>query len=191
MRPGWLWDTNISAEEIQAILKDPENRRFVNMAALLLSRKNTPKEVFDEYLDQKAFVQNWARVKRQMRKDSWNDPRIVFWQAVYEKLLTDFKEKGISIRLVKQERAMDELCHQIAEKVKAYRQKSNLTQNELAKRIGISQQIISRIEKGRNDFRILTLNKIFFSLGEQIAIELRDLHYPDRVSDGKKEVSHA
>ncbi len=173
MRPGWLWDTNISVEEIQVILKDPQNERFVSIAALLLSRKNTPKEIFAEYLDQKIFVQNWVRIKRQMRKDSWNDPRIVFWQAVYEKVASGFKAKGIAIRPTKEVKAVNDLARQIVEILKANRKKLNLTQKELADRIGISQQIISRIEKGRDDMRLLTLSRVFSFLGEQIIIDSR------------------
>lgn len=189
MRPEWLWDKDVSIEEIQRILKDPQNERFVNMAALLLSRNNTPKEIFDQYLDKMILVQHWARIKRQMRKDTWNDPRIIFWQAVYEKLVADFKEKGGVIRPAKQEKAVDDLIRQAAEMVRTYRQKSKLTQSELAKRIGISQQIISRIEKGCADMRLLTLNKI--CQGEQIVVESRPLCYPLRISDGEKEVFHA
>jgi len=48
-----------------------------------------------------------------------------------------------------------------------------LTQGELAKRIGISQQIISRIEKGYNDMRLLTLEKIAQGLNKKVNIELR------------------
>lgn len=191
MRPEWLWDKNISVEEIQAILKDPQNERFVNMAALLLSRNNAPKEVFEQYLDRTIFVQNWARIKRQMRKDSWSDPRIVFWQAVYEKLISDFKEKGIVIRARREDIIADEIPQQVAEKIKAARQDLGLTQEELAERIGISQQIISRIEKGRNDIRLSTLEKIFCFLGEQLVIESRSAWVPGKLSDGKKEAAHA
>ncbi|MDO8580626.1 MAG: helix-turn-helix transcriptional regulator [Candidatus Omnitrophota bacterium] len=191
MRPGWLWDTNISVEEIQAILQDPQQERFVNMAALLLSRKNTPKEVFDQYLDRKVFVQHWNRIKRQMRKDSWNDPRIVFWQAVYEKLVAEFKAKGIAIRPIKQRKTADALSGYIAEMIKTSRKSSDFTQGELAKKIGISQQIISRIEKGQNDMRLLTLEKIAEHLSAHLTIELRHYFSPNRFSDGKKEVAHA
>lgn len=171
MKPEWLWDKDISLEEIQQILKDPRNERFLNMAALLLSRSNAPKEVFAQYLDRKDFVKNWARIKRQMRKDAWNDPRIIFWQAVYEKLVAEFKQKGVSLRPGKEEKAVDELCRQIAEKVKAYRQEMGWTQSKLAERLGISQQVISRIESGRENVRVLTLEKIF--PGMQPVTELR------------------
>ncbi len=173
MRPAWLWDRNMSIEEVKAITQDSLNPRFAEMAALLLSRNNAPKEIFEEYLDKKMFVQNWNRVKRQMRKDSWNNPRIIFWQAVYEKIASEFKEKGIPIRQVKEVKAIDDLPRQIAEKLRVYRQNLNLTQKDLADRIGISQQIISRIEKGRDDMRLLTLSKIFSFLGEQIVIDSR------------------
>ncbi len=173
MRPAWLWDQDISLEEIQAILKDPHHERFVNLAALLLSRTNTPKEVFAQYLDRTIFIQNWARIKRQMRKDSWNDPRIVFWQAVYEKLVDKFKERGIALRPRREEGTPHELTRQVAQKIKSIRQSLGLTQGELAERIGISQQIISRIERGHNDMRLLTLEKIVQGLGKEVSVELK------------------
>lgn len=172
MKPGWLWDTNITIKEIQAVLTDPQHERFTHFAALLLSRNNDPKEVFDEFLDKKAFVQNWSRIKRQMRKDSWNDPRIIFWQAVYEKLVSDFKEKGIALRSSAREFKANKLVELVAEKIKAARHESELTQGELAERIGIAQQIISRIEKGRSDVRVLTLEKIARALGKEIKLEI-------------------
>ena len=191
MRPEWLWDRNISVDKIQKILKDPHHERFVAIAALLLSRNNVPKEIFAQYLDRKVFVQQWSRIKRQMRKDAWNDPRIIFWQAVYEKLFAEFKHKGIPIRVMKEEKAVNDIARNIAEQLKTLRRDGNLTQKELADRIGISQQIISRIEKGRDDMRLFTLVKVFSFLGEQIVVEPRSAWMPDKISDGKKEVAHA
>ena len=191
MRPEWLWDRNISVDKIQKILKDTHHERFVATAALLLSRNNVPKEIFAQYLNRKIFVQHWSRIKRQMRKDAWNDPRIIFWQAVYEKLLAEFKQKGISIRPMKEEKIVNDLARQIADKLKNFRRNLHLTQKELADRIGISQQIISRIEKGRDDMRLHTLVNIFSFLGEQIVIESRSAWMPNKISDGKKEVVHA
>ncbi len=57
--------------------------------------------------------------------------------------------------------------------IKGCRHGLGLTQGELAKRIGISQQIISRIEKGYNDMRLLTLEKIAQGLNKKVNIELR------------------
>lgn len=191
MRPEWLWDRNISIEEIKSILRNPQHERFVEISALLLSRNNIPKEIFEEYLDQVLFTRNWGRMKRQMRKNSWNDPRIIFWQAIYEKLVAGLKDRGITIRPRKENIISSGLDQQIVERIKMFRQDSGLTQSELAERIGISQQIISRIEKGRNDMRLSTLEKIFRFLGEQLIIESRSTWVPDKISDGKKEVAHA
>lgn len=191
MRPEWLWDKDIAVEEIQRILKDPQDEHFVNMAALLLSRNNTPKEIFDQYLEKMVFVQHWARIKRQMRKDAWNDPRIIFWQAVYEKLAADFKEQGIAVRRPKEEKPIDDVVQQAAEMVRTTRQKLGLTQSELAARIGISQQVISRIEKGASDIRLLTLGRIFRFLGEHLGVRSQPMWLSNKISDGRKEVLHA
>lgn len=184
MKPGWLWDKNLSTEEIKGILGDPQNERFVHTAALLLSRNNAPKDIFDQYLAREIFVQNWARIKRQMRKDNWNDPRIVFWQAVYEKISKEFKEEGIPIRPTKKEKPIDQRCKDIGEKIRADRQKMGLTQNELARRLSISQQIISRIEMGRDNMSITTLGKISSVLGAQPVIYLRPSWIKNKIYHG-------
>ena len=189
MRPKWLWDRNIEMEEIQAILRNPEHERFVEFAALLLSRNNVPKEIFDQYLDKTHFVQNWTRIKRRMRKDAWNDPRIIFWQAVNEKLTAEFKTKGITVRPAKREVVRDEYCQRLGIVIKSTRERWKWSQNEVAERLGISQQIISRIENGRNNMCILTLKKISQVLGESFNIEGPPVFYANKISDGKGEVN--
>ena len=191
MRPEWLWDRNIPMEDIKNILRNPQNERFAEMAALLLSRSNTPQEVFAEYLDQVLFVSNWTRIRRQMRKNTWNDPRVIFWQAVYEKLVAGLRDRGIAIRERKADIIPGELSRRVAQRIKSDRQSLGLTQSEFAQKICISQQIISRIEKGRNDTRLSTLEKIFRYLGEQLLIEPRSAWVADKISDGTKEVAHA
>ncbi len=173
MNPDWLWDRKISIAKIQKILKDPQGERFVEIAAILLSRNNAVKEVFEEYLDQETFVKNWNRIKRQMRQNAWNDLRIIFWQAVYGKLADGLKKEGIAIRPAKQQEEPDGLSQHIAQLIKESRQGMNLTQSELAERIGISQQIISRVEKARADVRLLTLEKIARGLNKTVGIDFR------------------
>jgi len=81
------------------ILKDDSDPRFTEYASLVLSRVGKPKEVFISYLDKMLFLKNWRRIKRKMRKDRWNDARIVFWDEAYSVLSQDvdkklLKEKG-------------------------------------------------------------------------------------------------
>lgn len=186
IRPEWLWDRNISIEEIKNILRNPQHPRFLEIASLLLSRENSPKEIFKEYLDQVLFVSNWARIKRQMRKNSWSDPRIIFWQAVYEKLVAGIKSRGITIRERAGTAVPSGLNQSAAAKIKSARQELNLTQQEFADRLGISQQIISRIEKGQSDLRLSTLERVLRFLGERAEIKSSPDFEVGKFSDGKK-----
>ena len=55
MKDNWLWDRKISDAKAKKILKKSRTEDFFAMAALLLSRKNEPDEVFKSYLDHLVF----------------------------------------------------------------------------------------------------------------------------------------
>jgi DNA-binding XRE family transcriptional regulator len=107
-----------------------------------------------------------------MRKNNWNDQRIIYWQAVYERLIKDYKDKGIPVRIQRKPETPDELYGQVGKKIKALRKENRLTQKELAKKLGISQQIISHIEQGRANISLLTLKKVANALGTNVIIDL-------------------
>lgn len=173
-RRDWLWDRNTPLSKVKAILLNPKDKLFLSYSALLLSRNNTPKEIFKTYLNTLDFARNWPRIKRQMRKDSWNNPRIEFWQAIYEKLIQKYKQKGVEIpREPGPIKIQDEFCKSIAEKIRAIRKNKGLTQDELAEKLKVSQQIISRIEKGKENISMLTLKKIADALEAKIYLEIR------------------
>lgn len=171
MKKDWLWDRKISIAKVKGILKDPDNPRFVEFVALLLSRKNTPKEVFDVYIEPLVFCINWHRIKRQMRKDKWDNPRIEFWQQVYGVLLDKYKKEGVIIREAKKGH-IDPLCKHIGNEIKKIRKQKGLSQVKLAKKIGISQQIISRIERGDENISIATLKRITDALKVKVNLQL-------------------
>lgn len=168
----WLWDKKITIKKARAILKNPLERHFLSLSATLLSRKNTPKEVFKYYLKPIDFVRNWPKIKSQMRKDNWNDPRIEYWQAIYEALKERYKKEGLSLAREPSVRKCDEFCRLIADKLKSARKGKHLTQDNLAKKLGISQQMISRIEKGNENISITTLNNIVRALGAELRLEI-------------------
>lgn len=173
MDRSWLWDRKISAAKIKSIFKDESHPRFAEFAALLLARKNTPKEVFKDYFCALVFCRNWPKIKKRMRRDSWNNPRIVFWQAVYEQLARKYKEKKIALKApLAEPRVANELAGQIAQKIIAMRKQKGFTQQYLARRSGFSQQMISRIEKGRQNISLSTLKKIADSLECRVGVEL-------------------
>jgi len=172
MRRDWLWDRKISIAKVKGILKDPNNPRFAEFVALLLSRKNTPKEVFDEYIKPLVFCRNWYRVKRQMRKDKWHNTRIEFWQQVYDVLLDKYKKEGVIIREAKKSH-IDSLCKHIGNEIRKIRKQKGLSQVKLAKKVGISQQIISRIETGNENISIATLKRITDALEVKVNFQFR------------------
>jgi len=175
MKPksDWLWDRKITAQEAGEILKNPDNGHFLSLASLLLSRKNTPQEVFTAYLKPLDFLKNWPQIKRRMRKDTWNNPRIEFWQAIYEKLKEKYIKRGISIAVItKAKKPQDEFCKLIADKIKSVRKEKGLTQNDFAGRLKVSQQMVSRIEKGNENISLLTLKNIVDNLGAELHLEI-------------------
>lgn len=175
MKRDWLWDKDIPETELKEVFANRDNPRFISLVALLLSRKNSAEEVFKEYIKREDFFIRWHSIKRRMRKNSWNDPRIEYWQAIYDTLkkipevaeLKQPKSKTLKI----QEEALFALPREIGEKIRELREKSDLTQKKLADKLGISQQIISRIESGKHNISLGTLEKVCKSLGISLNAE--------------------
>jgi hypothetical protein len=82
MEKDWLWDRKISETTLKMVFKNPFDPQYIKLVTLLLSRKNIPREVFGDYTNPLDFCRNWNKIKREMRRDSWNNPRIEFWQAI-------------------------------------------------------------------------------------------------------------
>lgn len=167
MNRDWLWDRNISAADAKKILGNPEHPKFIALSSLLLNRKNVPGEVFRDYLEPRDFCRYWNKIKQKMQKDAWGSPRIGFWQAVYEKLLE--KYRGTALVRSKAE-PISGFCLSVGDKLRFLRKQRNLTQCQLADRLKVSQQLISRIESGRENMSLLTLKKITDKLGARIDI---------------------
>jgi len=170
MRSDWLWDRKMSARRAKKILKDPESREFFVLAPLLLARKNDPKEVFGEYLDPLVFCRNWFAIKKKMRQDRWTEPRIIFWQAIYEHLIDKYRKAGMAFR--KSAKAYgDTLYEEVGKKISAARKKERLSQEALADKIGVSQQLVSRIERGGENLSLGTLRNVSRALNKKLGIE--------------------
>lgn len=173
LKQDWLWDRKITVRGAKVILREPGNKHFLSLAGLLLSRKNAPREVFMDYLKPIIFLQNWSRIKKQMRKNNWNDPRIEFWQAIYENLKEKYRKRGIIIhREPVAGKPQNEFCKSVADKIKSIRKQKGFTQQTLAKKLKVSQQVISCIEKGTENISLLTLKKIIDSIGAKLSLEI-------------------
>jgi len=170
-KTDWLWDRNIPAKEVKNILTDERHPKFTELAALLLARKNTPKEVFKNYLPRDTFFRNWQRIKKKMRQDKWTEDRIIFWQAIHEKLAEIFRGEGITIRSIKTISPESELFRDVGEQIKKLRKQAGLTQNDLAQKLGVSQQVISRVESGRDNVSLLTIKQVVGALGHKVTVQ--------------------
>lgn len=69
----------------------------------------------------------------------------------------------------------------MAEKLVEIRERQSITQAELAKRLGVSQQVISRIESGENNLTLTTLIKLLavYGIVLRIGIGRRSRHHRD------------
>jgi len=171
---GWLWDRKTTDAKARKILRNPGSREFITYAALLLSRIGRPKEALKNYIDPLVLCKHWASIKREMRRDNWNDARIVYWQVVYEYLLEKYRREGIVFRKEALP-AKNPLCKETGSKLSEIRREQGLSQKEMAKKMGISQQLISRIEKGRENISVSTLANMAHALNRKIKISFVDI----------------
>jgi len=169
MAKAWQWDVRRSEEEIQQILKDPKHPSFPHYASLLLARNNVPKEVFGEYLRKEDFCVHWPNLKRRMRKDQWSQGRIQFWEEIYRHLKDDFKAKGIRLRRPSPLPVRkDSLRLRIGKRIQEIRRSKKMTQGEIARGAGLTQQFVSRIEQGRENVSVDTLERLQRFLGKDV-----------------------
>ena len=174
MKSNWLWDMKISKCEVKKILRNPQDKKFLKFSAVLLARENSPKEVLTKYITPINFCRNWHLIKKVMRKDKWNDRRIEFWQAIYEKIAEKLRNKNIQINGVnKDAKSIDELCLAVGNKIKLIRKQKGLTQKQLAEKMKVSQQLISRMESGRDNVSLITIKRLVSSLGGAISIDIK------------------
>lgn len=168
MPKAWQWDVRRSDKDIREILNNPRHPSFFHYASRLLARSNVPKEVFGEYLEKEDFCVQWPNIKRQMRKDQWNLDRVQFWEAIYRHLKEDLKAKGLKLRRPAPVPVEGSLRVKVGRRLSEIRRSKKLTQAELAQGAGLTQQFVSKIEKGTENISLDTLERIQKFLGENL-----------------------
>lgn len=172
MEMNWLWDSRLSEDAVQKILKEPNHPKFDLYAEKLLSRVTDPKVVF-EWMGEVIFCQKWPWIKKRMRRDRWLKERVFFWQTIYERCLERLKEQGIRVRKFHPNEKVASERIQLAEQIRQIRTKLGLTQQQVAEKLGVIQQFVSKIERGEENVSVDTLKRIAEALGRRLVIELR------------------
>jgi len=167
---NWLWDSRTKESKVREILKDADHPKFDIYAEKLFSRINNPNVAFD-IMDKVTFCKKWPGIKKRMRKDRWLSGRVVFWQTIYERVLEGLKERGVKIRSPRESEIPAERI-KLAREIKDMRVKSGYTQKEMAKKLGVIQQYISKIENGYENFSVDTLKRIADVFGKKLVIGL-------------------
>ena len=164
----WEWDVRRTDEEIRKILKNPEHPSYLHYASLLLARHNVPKEVFSRYLKKEDFCMQWQNIKRRMRKDRRDYGRIQFWQEIYRHLSEKLKSQGIALRRPAVQVVQNSLRARIGKRVREVRCSKKITQADLARGAGLTQQFVSRIERGTENVSLDTIERIQKYIGEDL-----------------------
>lgn len=170
MKTNWLWDSRLSEREVKRILRDEGHPKFDIYAEKLFSRVSDPAVAFS-IVDKKTFCQKWPVIKKRMQRDRWIRNRVIFWQTIYEQVYGEFKKQGVKIRKPVQVVASPERL-KIAQQIRNLRIKLGYTQGDLAKKLGVIQQYISKIETGKENISIDTLKKIADAFDCSLIIEL-------------------
>lgn len=95
--------------------------------------------------------------------------------AIVSKSFKDFKEKMLKDENLKIEYDALALEYQIIASLIELRNKENLTQEELSKRIGVPKANISRFENGKHSPSIQTLARFAAGLNKRIEIRLVEI----------------
>lgn len=170
MRINWLWDSRTRESKIREILKDEDHPKFDIYAEKLFSRVSDPRMAFS-IVNKVTFCRKWPSIKKRMNKDRWLKDRVIFWQTMYECVYEQLKEQGIKIRKPQEVEIPAERT-ELAQQIKSMRIKLGYTQKDIAKKLGVIQQYISRIESGHENFSVDTLKRIADVFGRKLVIRL-------------------
>lgn len=171
MKTNWLWDTTLSEKEVREILKNEKHPKFDTYTEMLLARISDPEIVFS-FINKKTFCCKWPKIKKRLAKDRWLRNRILFWQIIYERIHAELEEQGIRIRIPIRIKPPVERI-KIVQQIRSLRRRLGYTQKALAKKLGVMQQYISKIESGVENVSIDTLKKIANALHSNLIINLR------------------
>ncbi|MFH1504377.1 MAG: helix-turn-helix domain-containing protein [Candidatus Omnitrophota bacterium] len=106
-----------------------------------------------------------------MKKDRWLGNKVIFWQAVYERVYETLKEQGTKIREPQTVNIPQERM-KAARQIRDIRVKLGYTQKDIARKLGVIQQYVSMVESGRENVSVDALTRIAGALGKGLVVKL-------------------
>lgn len=171
-RENWYWDLNMPLKKIKQILAREDDPRFPRLAGTLLSRVQDSKQVFN-LITPTAFCRRFQAIENEIKSDEWAKEKAAFWKATYLRLSKELQEKGEKIRKP-EVIELDAFDRALVEKVIQCRKAAVMSQKELAKFMGCSQQFISGVETGREKITVEFLKKLAQVTGCKINVEIKE-----------------
>ena len=102
---------------------------------------------------------------------------------IKQKIDNSKENTWLSDNLTHEERLTAKYIAQIAASIQRQRKAKGYTQKELAKKLGVSQAMVSRWENGEENFTVATLARISSSLGLELIDPLgKSATYPSMVA---------
>ncbi len=163
---NWYWDIPFPIKKIENILSREDDPRFPALAGTLIARVRDPRQVFS-LITPVAFCRHFRAIVKEITSDAWTRQRAAFWKVTYLRLSKELRKKGEKIRKPAQIE-LDNFDKDLINKVKECRKNAWMSQKELAQWMGVSQQYISGIEKGRDRIAIPFLKKLAQITGQKI-----------------------
>ena len=149
----YFWDLNPKAlAETASILKNPEHSNFAARMVTFLSRVDKPAQVFS-VISKAKFIQGWPRIKMYWCKIEKHSDFRDWWQVIYENLVR--KNKAVYSH-----GNQSAFFLNIGRNIRAKRISMNMSQSELALKVGMRQPHISKIEEGKMNITLATLMRI-------------------------------
>lgn len=159
MKINWLWDTRLPETRVKRILKNEKDPRFYIYAEKLFSRVSDPKIAF-KYVPKNVFFRNWPVIRKRVSKDTWQKGKVDFWQNIYNQ--RDIQSAAdISFERMN-----------VAQQIKKIRIKIGYTQQDMADKLGVIQQFVSKLETGRENLTLDTLRRIADVLEKRLVVRL-------------------
>jgi DNA-binding XRE family transcriptional regulator len=155
----YFWSYNPKAiRETKKILKNSYHPRFIQCVYSILSMTQNTKEVFS-IITRDAFKEKWPELRRYWMVQKQAMDYKAWWETIYEQIVSHKKT------IKKLNGKPSELFRKIGSLIRNKRIEKNLSQKDLALRIGLRQPDISAIEAGKINVTIETLTTISKVLG--------------------------